>query len=101
ITVQLAWQEGSVKRNARSRHVSAEGIMELARVFQREDLLAIDGHVVGGLDPDAYRVAIDLHDRDPHILTHLEPLTELPAQDQHGLLLLEIRLTIGPPASSP
>src|SRR5205085_204696 len=71
-----------------------------ARALLGDDLLAIDRHVVGGLDPDPHRAAVDLHDRDPDILAHLKPLTELPAQDQHGSLLLETSVRSARPRSS-
>jgi hypothetical protein len=85
-----------MKTIADSGHVGVQGIVELAGVFLGEDFLAIHGHVGGGLDANPHRVAVDLHDRDPDLVAHLEPLTELPAQDQHGLLLLENRLATGP-----
>src|SRR5580704_11808861 len=49
------------------------------------NLLADDQYVARGLDADPDRVAVDLDDRDGHFGSDLEPLTELPAQDQHGL----------------
>jgi hypothetical protein len=79
-----------------SGHIGIDGVVKLAVVLQREDLLAVNRHIIGRLDPDPHRVAVDLHDRDPDLVAYLEPLTELPAQDQHGLLLLEKRFPIGP-----
>ena len=45
------------------------------------DLLALDRNLVGRLDPDPDRVAVDLDDRDADIRADVKTLAELPAQD--------------------
>src|SRR3954449_3871670 len=101
-------REGDGTGSGGTGPVAASGQLGAQRVVARalalagegDDLLAIDRDVVGGLDPDPHRVAIDLHDRDPDLRAQLEPLTELPAQDQHGLLLLESTLGKARPRSA-
>ena len=68
---------------------SGDGVFKEGFDFRGGDLFAVDVEVVGGFDADADGVAVDLDDGDADVLTDLEPLTELPAQNQPGSLLLD------------
>jgi hypothetical protein len=57
----------------------------------KTDLSPLDGNLVWGIDPDPYRVVVDLHDRDPNAFPDVKTLAKLPAQYQHDSLLLESR----------
>jgi hypothetical protein len=57
---------------------------ELERTILRKlehDLLTLNRHVIGGLDSDPDRVAVDLDDGDANLRADMKTLAELPAQD--------------------
>src|SRR5262245_6803138 len=60
-------------------------------VFQRQQLLAVDGHIARRLDPQADLAAIDVHDRDADVVPDVNLLSQFPAQDQHLATLLRAK----------
>jgi type II secretory pathway pseudopilin PulG len=61
--------------------------LDLGVVAQGDDLFAVDRQAAWGLNADPDGLLVDLHDRDADVPSNLKPLTELPAQNQHGSLL--------------
>src|SRR5206468_299806 len=62
----------------------------------RQDLLAIDGDVAGGLDADPDLVAIDLDDGDHDVVANHDLLVHFAAQDQHWIILRAVGRLIDP-----
>src|SRR6476620_10069959 len=58
------------------------GLLEL-----EVDLLAVDVHVAGGLDPDPHVVTVDLEHRDDDVVTDDEALLRATAEHQHARVL--------------
>src|SRR5262245_52520295 len=60
----------------------------------RSDFFAINGDFAGSFDADSDLIPIDLHHRDSNVLTNDDFLTQLPAQNQHGHLPVDMRYKI-------
>jgi hypothetical protein len=56
----------------------------------RSDFLAIDRYVAGRFNPNADLIAVDLHNGDDDIVTDNDLLAQLPAQNQHGDLPVDL-----------
>src|SRR5262249_15095834 len=56
-----------------------------------QKLLAVDGHVAGGLDTQADLPTVDVNDRDANIVADIDLFAEFSAQDQHVATLLRAR----------
>src|SRR5437868_7153669 len=52
--------------------------------LERQQLLAVDGHVARGVDAEANLAPVDVHDGDTDVVTDVDFFTELAAEDQHG-----------------
>jgi len=80
---------------AASGSVGVESMTDVRFVFDFfENFFASNRNVGRGLNADANGIPIDLHDRDTHVVTDLEPLTEPPAQDQHDARSLSICVSL-------
>src|SRR5262249_33341277 len=56
-----------------------------------QKLLAVDGHVAGGLDTQADLPTVDVNDRDANIVADIDLFAKFSAQDQHVATLLRAR----------
>jgi hypothetical protein len=64
--------------------------------FAFNDLFAPDQHVGRGFNANTNGISIDFYNRDANILADLKPLTEPPAQDQHGAISLNNSCDVHP-----
>src|SRR5689334_13803908 len=55
-----------------------------ARGVQREQLLPVDGHVPGGLDPQPDLAAVDVHHGDADVFADVNLFAQFAAEYQHG-----------------
>jgi len=65
------------------------GVSEL-RNPARRDLFPINRDFVGRLDADANLIAVDLDDSDNDVVTNDDSLAQLPAQNQHDQLQVDV-----------
>src|SRR5262249_53579121 len=63
-------------------------------VLQRQEFLAEDRHVTGGLDAEADLAAVDVHDGDADVVADDDLFAELTTEDQHVATLLRARLWV-------
>jgi hypothetical protein len=89
ISVQVALAFADRREIGFPAFSSSPGFHRIRMRQLENDFLALDRHLARGLDPDADRVAVDLHDGDPDIGPQTKALAELPAQDKHVTLLRE------------
>jgi hypothetical protein len=85
---------GSIRRSISASRIqlssSASTILPGERTLLiKRDLSPLDGNLVGRVDPDAHRVVVNLHDRNPNTFPDVKTLAKLPAQYQHDSLLPE------------